>query len=156
MLVAQPGGSLISAEFNDHDESEREINQLLEERVNLLREFRGYQRQVHSWKISLGRFRISRPISSQGLAWLFFAWHLMAGISGVLITVFWVSNRALGIALVVGSLFGFGSFLSQIWGQAIGREKDYLVKIWADDEIEEMRTKWRRIREIEAHLRKIV
>ncbi|MBB5808960.1 hypothetical protein F4560_008728 [Saccharothrix ecbatanensis] len=155
-MTERLGERLKSLGLGNHDENAPEVDRLLEERVKLLREFRSYQRQVHRWTISLGKLRFSRPVSSQGVAWLFLVWHLTAGVAGVVITIIWSSNRALGIALVVGSLFGFGSFLSQVWGQAIGREKDYLAKIWADDEIEEMRVKWKRVREIEARLREIV
>jgi hypothetical protein len=66
-------------------------------------------------------------------------WHLLLGAAGATSILFWDGGRELGIALLVGALFSFGSFLAQFWSQAMDRQREFVEKVWHEDDIRRMR-----------------
>jgi hypothetical protein len=83
--------------------------------------------------------RIAAPVTSNLIAVVFVLWHLLAGAAGVLLTARRDGTRELGIALLVGSLFAFGSFLAQFWSLAVDREREVLGTVSREDDVERMR-----------------
>jgi hypothetical protein len=86
---------------------EREIEQL--QRTNLI--------------LRLGRLQFQRNINAQDAAKAFVAFHLMTIIAGSILIFQPSPMKELGIALVVGGLFAFGTFLSSIWEKVYDAEQ---------------------------------
>jgi hypothetical protein len=105
-----------------------------------------------SWNLYFGGRRITRRMSTSDIANIFAGWHLFALVAGALVTILWRDNGGLGAALIVGSLFGFGSFLSQFWSQAMDRERDFIRKNLNAVELEELRNLAIEIHKLEQRL----
>ena len=110
-----------------HAERERQYQDLL-----LLR------RRFNQWSIPVGKGSLKRSFGSHLIAYFFVGWHVLALTAGILIAIFWQSLPQLGVALVVGSLFAFGSFIAQVWSQAVTSERELRNKIYAKEEWEQL------------------
>jgi hypothetical protein len=94
---------------------------------------RAYQQEFNrltpSWKFAIGPLRFQLHIGSTAITWVYTVFNficLAAGISATLARGIWTS---LGVALVVGALFSFGTFVAQWWLVEMTREdkiSDYL------------------------------
>ncbi|GLY51876.1 hypothetical protein [Lentzea sp. NBRC 102530] len=125
--------------LNGDSEKLSEREELLEEWFRHASLIERHENSVRSWNFRMRPVGFSAALGSMRIMQFFVCWHLVAGVSGVLITVLWVSNRALGIALIVGSLFAFGSFMSQVWAQAVTREREFIAKVRMEESLEEVR-----------------
>lgn len=121
---------------DDVDSSESDLQRQLDETV---RRISTLVSQFTTWNLYIGGRPIRRRMSTSDIAKIFAAWHIVALLAGIMVSIFWVDDKGLGVALVVGSLFGIGSFLSQFWSQAMDRERDFVRANLHAAELDELR-----------------
>jgi len=146
-----------NSERNDstdpHNDTERA--ELLEIRKKYGKILKKFHKEYRTWRLSLGPIRVKAALSSQHIALIFAFWHAFAGAAGILVFIFWQAGRPLGIALVVGSLFGMGSFVSQVWSQAMNKERDLHNKLWQEEQMEFVRELMTEVNDIDERLAKL-
>ena len=76
------------------------------------------------WQVRVGRVHFRRRYGSQTFAKLFVSFNAVLFASGVALSVAGGTLASLGIAVVVGTLFSFGSFLTEVWSQTLDREDE--------------------------------
>jgi hypothetical protein len=87
-------------------------------------DWRALERRTEVWKFHAGRLRVEGHFPSQRLAWWFAGFHVIVGAAGVVLSIFARgAAQSLGLALVVGSLFGLGAFMAQAWSLQVERER---------------------------------
>lgn len=93
-----------------------------------------FDRLTPSWKFTIGPLRFQRHIGSTTITWVYTGFNficLAAGIAATLARGIWTS---LGVALVVGALFSFGTFVAQWWVVEMGREDKIADNLGTDPE----------------------
>lgn len=104
-------------------------------RADIEAQIRSLYRDRITWTLPLGRWAIRRPLASGYLFWAFVALHMSAATAGaVMILVGHGRLPDLGIALVVGALFGAGAFMAEVWVQSIHREQTFMAELFGDRE----------------------
>jgi len=116
-----------------------QLADLLAERERHVRHLRRVRRDFGNWSIGIGKLRIRAVVDTNLIAIVFILWHLLLGTAGAASILFWDDGRELGIALLVGALFSFGSFLAQFWSQAMDYQREFVDKIWLEDDVELLR-----------------
>jgi hypothetical protein len=102
------------------DKSEQSAPESLED---LWSEWHELRLELSTWNFYVGPVGVSAQFNSMRFARYFVGFHLLVGIVGtVLILVVDGAFRDLGMALVVGALFGFGAFIAQVWAAQVSRE----------------------------------
>jgi hypothetical protein len=100
-------------------------------REDVLREF--YQQVPPHWNIPLGSSRqIAVPLASTGLSWLYIGVDIAAfvlGVAGIFLGRSW---RDLGIALIVGAMFGISNFVGQLLAVQLNVEEHQRDLLWRD------------------------
>jgi hypothetical protein len=78
--------------------------------------------EAHGWQVNLGRLSVRSSLSQQTLFLLFVGFHLATSLGGAAL-ILKGSGRAadLGIALLVGALFGLGTFMAEVWGRTVDK-----------------------------------
>jgi hypothetical protein len=99
-----------------HDNPERpdRLHALDKAREELLQEFN--RALPPHWNIDLGRFHIPIRLASTGLSWLYVALDVAAFAFGIACIFLGQSWRELGVALIVGAMFGISTFVGQLLG----------------------------------------
>jgi hypothetical protein len=107
-------GTLLSSLEKDLSEVDEELDEIVAE--------------AHAWHLGRGRLSIRASLSQQTLFLLFVGFHLATSLGGVAL-ILWGRGRAadLGIALLVGALFGIGAFMAEVWGRTVDKAA------WLDD-----------------------
>jgi hypothetical protein len=116
-----------------HHNSERldRLHALDKAREELLQEF---NRALPShWNIDLGRFHIPVRLASTGLSWLYVSLDAAAFGFGIACIFLGQSWRELGVALVVGAMFGISTFVGQLLGIQLSVEEHRLDLLWRDE-----------------------
>jgi hypothetical protein len=85
------------------------------------------------WRMDLGRIRVHRRYSSQTFAKVFVSFNAVLFVVGVALSFAGGTVASLGVAVVVGALFSFGSFLTEVWSQAVDREQELRSEDIRDD-----------------------
>ncbi|MFI5591510.1 hypothetical protein ACIA5G_41120 [Amycolatopsis sp. NPDC051758] len=134
------------------DDERQSDDTLAAEASDIFDRYWSLRKELTTWSIKIGPIRISKPVDTNSLAIAFIIWHAATFTTGVLVTIFWANNKALGIALVVGSLFGFGSFLSQVWSQGMAKEREFLHKIEHEESIARFRIVAKQVRDVERRI----
>jgi hypothetical protein len=130
------------------DHAGRPDEQRLEELSADLHEFVA---SASAWRIRIGPIAYRRRVSAEFVFLLFTSFHIAGGVSGALLIVFGKARiQSLGIALLVGSLFAFGSFLAQFWSEILKREHDAQELVFGDLRREEARNLSRRWRNLQS------
>lgn len=142
---------MVAGESNAAAELDAELERLRREREALLAKCFEYFESLRTWQLQVGKFKVSRIVSSQTVAKSFAGWHVTTFTSGVGLT-FLSSTRELGIALVVGSLFAIGSFLSQWWSQVLESERYYMQQMELDDDVTRLKEALTRIKTLDAEI----
>jgi hypothetical protein len=76
------------------------------------------------WRLQMGRLQMRRRVGSQTFAKLFASFNIVLFIGGVVLSFNEGTLASLGIAIVVGTLFSVGSFLTEVWSQTVDRESE--------------------------------
>src|SRR5262249_45203402 len=97
-------------------EPEAEVDRLRRELSGAEGEFwKEFQRLTTGWQFRFGPIRFRRNVSNLFIAQAFLVFHLLCFVGGIGLIFTTGPTRELGIALVVGSIFAFGSFVAQFW-----------------------------------------
>jgi hypothetical protein len=81
---------------------------------------------------------------------------MLLGAAGVASVLLWEDGRELGVALLVGALFSFGSFLSQFWSQAMDNEREFLHKVWYEDDVQALRDTLNALAELDRRIDQMI
>ena len=111
-------------------ETLRQINEQLE----------ALRARLQTWHMSAGRVRVSGRFGSMRLAQVFLGFHLLIVLSGGALIFVGGAAQSLGIAMVVGAIFGFGAFIAQVWALQVERER-WLVEDQVREEIGDLTAK---------------
>ena len=122
-----------------HEETSPRLTHLLAEREHHIRRLRQVHREFGGWSIGVGKLRIQAVVDTNVIAIVFVLWHLLLGAAGVAAILSWEGGRELGVALLVSALFSFGSFLAQFWSQAMDRQREFVEKVWHEDDVQLLR-----------------
>lgn len=86
-------------------------------------EWREIQRRLSTWNFYIGRVGFSAEFNSMRFARYFVGFHVLVGIMGGALIFTAGPARELGMALVVGALFGLGAFIAQVWSTQVSTER---------------------------------
>jgi hypothetical protein len=106
------------------------IRELDDARDELLREF-GRALPPH-WNIDFGGLHLPVRLASTGLSWLYVGADLALLAFGVACIFIGQSWRELGIALIVGAMFGLSTFVGQLLAVQLTVEEHRLDLLWRD------------------------
>ena len=91
------------------------------------------------WLSPFGPPTIRRPASPIFVAQLFVLFHILCFAVGAGLIFTSGPARELGIAMVVGSIFAFGSFVGQLFSVAYGRANEIMQQITGTQKVEELK-----------------
>jgi len=98
-----------------------------------------FDRLTPSWDWAIGPLRFRRHMGSTAITWCYTGFNFICLVAGIFATLAHGIWTSLGVALVVGALFSFGTFVAQWWVVEVGREDkitDYLS--WDPEEYAEL------------------
>jgi hypothetical protein len=115
-----------------HDNSERLDRDRPADRAReeLLREF--YHHLRPHWNIDFGIVHIPVPLASTGLSWLYVGLDTAALVFGIVCVFLGHSWRDLGIAVIVGAMFGMSTFVGQLLAVQLNVEEHQRDLLWRD------------------------
>ena len=90
---------------------------------SILAELDEFHRSLSGWHFAAGPVYLRGAFSSMRLARYFVAFHVLVGVVGGALIFSDGPARELGMALVVGALFAFGAFVSQLWAVQVQHER---------------------------------
>lgn len=156
LLEAESSGSASMHESRsqmDRPLTEMSDEDALEEYAQIERQMRQIEEYSHAWRLSLGRFRIAFRLGPSRMFLLIVTLYVLLGVAGtiVLTELSWQHAGELGVALIVGSLFGIGAFMSQAWAHVVEWEATAQRALWGYQR--ERRIAELRERHEELHLR---
>jgi hypothetical protein len=103
-------------------EPEAEVDRLRRELADTEVAFwKEYGDLARPWRFSLGPIRIRYPASPMFIVQVFVVFHVLFFAVGAALIFTTGPTRELGIAMVVGAVFAFGSFVAQFWVVADAR-----------------------------------
>ncbi|TCC40990.1 hypothetical protein [Kribbella speibonae] len=103
-----------------HEEALRPLTN--DERAELIAEHDRLMDAISGWQFRMGPVRLRGYFNSMRFARYFVGFHIVVGLAGAALIFFGGSPRDLGMAMVVGALFGFGAFLAQVWTMQVEKE----------------------------------
>ena len=84
------------------------------------------EREINELRAThLGLWGVRRRVNAQGVAGAFLSLHISAMVAGAILIFQKSPLKELGIALVVGGLFGMGALLGQVWSEVYENERDW-------------------------------
>lgn len=117
------------ASVNNDDQLNR-YRELCEAHAQLTRELSHELRP--NWQIYLGKMSIPVRLNSTGFSWLYVGINVFAFAFGIACIFLGASWRELGIALIVGAMFGMGTFVGQLLSVQLGVEEHQQDLLWRD------------------------
>jgi hypothetical protein len=81
-----------------------------------------------NWRLEYGPIRLSRSFNSQRITQFFLTFCALCIAGGGVLALI-DSTKELGIALVVGGIFAFGTSVVQVWAVQVQREFDLMESI---------------------------
>jgi hypothetical protein len=97
------------------------------DRDALIAEYNKLMDNMSGWQFHMGPIRLSGYFTSMRFARYFVGFHIVVGVAGAVLIFFGGPPRDLGMAMVVGALFGFGAFLAQVWTVQVEKEHSVLA-----------------------------
>jgi hypothetical protein len=119
-------------DMSSQDDSERldRLRSLRKAQEELLREF---DREIQStWQIYVGRFNVPLQLSSGDFSWIYVGLDIAAFAFGIVCIFLGHSWRELGVALIVGAMFGIGAFVGQLLSVQLTTEEHQKDLLWRD------------------------
>jgi hypothetical protein len=106
-------------------EPEAEVDRLRRELADIEAEFwKAHADLAMGWQFVLGPLRVRRYASPMFIAQVFVLFHVLCFAAGAAFIFTAGPTRELGIAMVVGSIFAFGSFVAQFWAISYERFRE--------------------------------
>lgn len=122
------------------DDANAERHQLREELEAVEREFwTEWGRTRPRLGFSLGPLRIWHQIGSMFIARVYFLFNTACFIAGVALAFLGGVFASIGVALIVGALFSFGAFVSQVWAVVAQHDRELLDQLAPDPQLEKLR-----------------
>ena len=90
------------------------------------------------WAFGIGPVKIRRGIRSMRATQVYVLFNAVAFAAGAVLILTGGAAQDLGIAIVVGALFAFGSFVAQFWGILVQREYEHRKAVFGSDFPEEV------------------
>jgi hypothetical protein len=87
------------------------------------------------WRLRLGPLVLARQVGSQTVTHLYMVFNTVLFGAGVVMAFLESPVQELGIALIVGAIFSYGSFLSQFWTVLVQNERDIRERIVGNSEV---------------------
>ena len=97
-----------------------------------------YVRAASTWRVDFGPIHMPFVIGSQQVAKIYALFNALCFVVGVVLCFFRGILAGLGIALVVGSLFTFGAFVSQFWVAVYTREVEWSNRVHSEADVEKL------------------
>jgi hypothetical protein len=107
------------------------------------------------WQFILGPLKVRRHVSNMFIAQVFVLFHLLCFTAGAALIFTTGPTRELGIAMVVGSIFAFGSFVAQFWAVSTERGREIRQEVMGNQDTTRMRQLAERRREIASRIEQL-
>jgi hypothetical protein len=114
----------------DYDELLGRYHELAKAHDELARELRDDLRP--NWHVYLGKVAIPARLNAKGFSWLYAGLNAFAFAFGIACIFFGGSWRELGIALIVGAMFGMSTFVAQMLSVQLTVEQHQNDLLWRD------------------------
>jgi hypothetical protein len=114
----------------DYDELLGRYHELAKAHDELTRELRDDLRP--NWHVYLGNIAIPTRLNSTGFSWLYAGLNAFAFAFGIACIFFGGAWRELGIALIVGAMFGMSTFVAQMLSVQLAVEQHQNDLLWRD------------------------
>jgi hypothetical protein len=98
-----------------------------------------YERVKRVWHFKFGPLRFERAVGSQFITRVYVAFNAICFAVGIVLVVLGGVSGTVGVALIVGSLFAFGSFVAQYWAIVTQEEIDQYNRTGRDVELTKLR-----------------
>jgi hypothetical protein len=115
---------------DDISEKRRQLEEKLRAADEAFRQ--EYVRTASSWHVDFGPIHIPFVIGSQQVAKIYVLFNALCFAAGVAFCFVRGILSGLGIALVVGSLFALGAFVSQFWTAVNTREIEWSDRVYGE------------------------
>ena len=89
----------------------------------------GLQKEASWWSWRIGRIGIQRVFPSGLITLVYVLFNVITFVLGVIFSLLGGVFNSLGIALVVGSIFSAGTFVTQFWAVAVQRENETWAQV---------------------------
>jgi hypothetical protein len=83
-----------------------------------------YQTFTHGWQFKWGPFYFSKHVNSTHITQVYIVFNSICFIAGIVLALLGGNISVVGISLIVGSVFSFGTFVSQFWTVVTQNELD--------------------------------
>jgi hypothetical protein len=114
----------------DYEELLSRYHELARAHDELTRELRDDLRP--NWHVYLGKIALPARLDSAGFSWVYVGINLFAFAFGIGCIFFGGSWRELGIALIVGAMFGMSAFVAQMLSVQLAVEQHQNDLLWRD------------------------
>lgn len=130
-----------------------EVQRLRDEAQAVDAEFMTAWNEANTWRFSLGPFRIRKRIGSQYITRVFVLFNSACFATGLILAPMSGALDTIGVSLIVGALFSFGSFIAQFWAIQAQHEFDMTMSLTGEAELKQILEKrnsvYRRLEELE-------
>ena len=103
------------------DDLRRQRDQLEKELQGANEAFRREYTVTSTWQAGLGPFTVKATLDSNIIAGVYILFNVVCFVVGIAFIFLNGTFRVLGISLVVGGPFSFGTFMTQWWDQPLQR-----------------------------------
>jgi len=98
-----------------------------------------YKSFSSSWSVTLGSFSVKARIGTESIIGAFVAFNALCFAVGIVFSLQEGALQAVGVALIVGGLFSFGTFMAQWWDHAWQRQNDAINGAFEKERYENLR-----------------
>jgi hypothetical protein len=117
------------------------VNDSSPEIDQLVRDLQGVERTLHkalrdkaeTWGLSVGPIRIQGTFSDESITIIFVVLNAACFALGVAFSLHGGTLNSLGVSLIVGSIFGIGAFVGQLWAVSYQRQREVYGKVFGED-----------------------
>jgi hypothetical protein len=122
---------------HESDEEKVRLHQELQETEDSF--WREMSHAASGWQLIAGPVRIRAVVRSETITLVYVAFNAACFIAGTIFIFAGGVLANLGIAIVVGAIFAFGSFVAQFWAVAVQNEREVRDRVFVDDWTTEMK-----------------
>lgn len=109
------------------DDLERQRDQLEKELRGAIEALhREYRSEASTWQAGLGSLTVKATLDSDFISNIYVLFNVICFAAGIVFIFLKGTLQVIGVSLVVGGLFSFGTFMTQWWDHAWQRQNDTL------------------------------